>query len=87
VLCDERDNRIRVVAGSAGTFYGQPMTAGHIYTIAGGGPGGLGDGGAATAGVLLQPGAVVVNAAGNVLICDTGDNRIREVAGPAARRG
>ena len=41
VFCDERDNRIRVVAAATGTFYGQAMTAGDISTIAGAGPGGL----------------------------------------------
>ena len=73
-----------MVAAAAGTFYGQAMTAGDIYTIAGGGTGGLGDGGPATSGVLQQPGAVVVDTAGDVLICDTADRRIREVSGPAA---
>jgi hypothetical protein len=87
VFCDERDNRIRVVAAATGTFYGQPMTAGDIYTIAGGGTGGLGDGGPATSGTLMQPGAVLVDTAGDVLICDTADKRIREVAGASAPPG
>jgi hypothetical protein len=51
--------------------------------FAGRGTGGLGDGGPATSGVLVQPGEVVVDAAGDVLICDTADKRIREVSGPA----
>jgi trimeric autotransporter adhesin len=71
---------IRVVAAATGRFYGRAMTAGDIYTIAGGGTGGLGDGGPATSAVLTQPGAVLVDAAGDVLICDTADGRIREVA-------
>jgi hypothetical protein len=70
-----------------GRFQQQAMRTGDIYTIAGGGTGGRGDGGLATLGVLLQPGAVLVDAAGDMLICDTGDDRIREVAGPAAGRG
>ena len=85
------DRRHRTTAGSGwsrratGTFYGQAMTAGDIYTVAGNGTGGFsGDGGPATSGVLQQPGAVVVDTAGNVLICDTADKRIREVSGPAA---
>ena len=56
------------------------MTARHIYNIAGGGTGGLGDGGPATSATLLQPGAVTVDIAGNILIADTGDKRIRKVA-------
>ena len=84
LIATRNGGRIRVVAAASGTFYGQAMTAGDIYTIAGGGTGGLGDGGPATSGVLQQPGAVVVDDAGYVLICDTADKRIREVSGPAA---
>jgi hypothetical protein len=85
LIATRNGGRIRVVAASTGTFYGRAMTGGDIYTIAGGGTGGLGDGGPATSAVLLQPGAVMVDTAGNVLICDTADGRIREVSGPAAR--
>ena len=50
VKADGIDNRVRVVAARSGTFYGQTMTAGDIYTIAGDGqPGYSGDGGPATA--------------------------------------
>ena len=35
IIADAWNNRIRVLAAVAGTFYGQPMTAGDIYTIAG----------------------------------------------------
>ena len=34
-------SRVRVVAASTGTFYGQAMTAGDIYTVAGDGTGGV----------------------------------------------
>jgi hypothetical protein len=84
MIADTGHDRVRMVAAKTGTFYGQAMTAGDIYTIAGGGTGGLGDGGPATSAELLQPGAVLVDAAGDVLICDAGDDRIREVAGPPA---
>jgi hypothetical protein len=79
LIATRNGGRIRVVAAKTGRFYGRAMTAQDIYTIAGGGTGGLGDGGPATSGVLTQPGAVLVDAAGNVLICDTADERIREV--------
>jgi hypothetical protein len=88
VIADELDNRARVVAASSGTFYGQPMTAGHIYTIAGtGGSNGLyggfsGDGGPATAAELAQPQALAADHAGNLLIADTYNGRVRVV--PAA---
>jgi hypothetical protein len=84
LIATRNSGRTRVVAATTGTFYGQAMTARHIYNIAGGGTGGLGDGGPATSGTLLQPGAVLVDTAGNVLICDTGDKRIRKVAEPPA---
>jgi len=87
LIATRNGGRIRVVAAHTGTFYGQAMTARDIYTIAGGGTGGLGDGGPATSAVLMQPGAVLVDAAANVLICDTADKRIREVAGPPAQPG
>jgi sugar lactone lactonase YvrE len=80
VIADCGNARVRVVAASTGTFYGQPMTAGNIYTIAGGGTGGLGDRGPATSAVLSSPLAMAPDAAGNVLIADSGHRRVRVVA-------
>jgi hypothetical protein len=58
------------------------MTAGDIYTIAGRGDFGFtGDGGPATSARLDGPEAVVVDPAGNVLIADSLNNRVRKVAG------
>jgi sugar lactone lactonase YvrE len=74
--------KIRVVAGSTGTFYGQAMTAGDIYTIAGNGTQGYsGDGGPATSAQLGFPTGVAVDGAGNVVINDFGNSAIRIVAG------
>src|SRR5262249_52886669 len=82
VIADTGDNLVRVVAGTTGTFYGQAMTAGDIYSIAGNGAQGFaGDGGPATGAELALPAAVVTDAGGDVLISDTGNNRLREVAG------
>jgi hypothetical protein len=82
IIADRFNDRIRVVAGSTGTFYGQAMTAGDIYTIAGQGPGGFsGDGGPATNAEMGRPWGVAVDGAGDVLIADDLNNRIREVAG------
>src|SRR5579859_135725 len=39
VIADTFNNRIRVIAASSGTFYGQAMTAGDIFTVAGDGHG------------------------------------------------
>jgi len=81
VIADTGNNRIRVVAAATGTFYGQPMTAGDIYTVAGDGTEGFsGDGGPAIKAGLYQPGGVRVDRAGNLVIADTYDNRIRVVA-------
>ncbi len=81
VIADGANNRIRVVAPRAGTFYGRAMTKGHIYTVAGNGTFGFsGDGGAATAAELRIPEDVVVDGAGNLLITDSANNRVRVVA-------
>ncbi len=82
IVTDVLNNRIRVIANSSGTFYGQPMTAGDIYTIAGGGSGnpGSGDGGPATQAVFSSPEQVTVDSTGNIVVADTGDYRIRVVA-------
>jgi len=82
VIADSGNNRVRVVSASGGTFYGQAMTAGDIYTVAGNGTGGFaGDGGPALSAELSRPQGVAVDAAGDLLVADTGTSRIREVAG------
>jgi trimeric autotransporter adhesin len=80
LIADTDNNRVRVVAESTGTHYGQAMTAGDIYTIAGGGTNGLGDGGPATEAELSNPRGITVDATGNVLIADWLNGRVREVA-------
>ncbi|HEY1915082.1 MAG TPA: hypothetical protein VGH27_05840 [Streptosporangiaceae bacterium] len=82
VIADTTNDRIRVVAAKTGTFYGQQMTQGDIYTVAGDGTPGLsGDGGPATSAELSHPQEVAVASSGNLLIADTYTNRIRSVAG------
>ena len=77
---------VRLVAARTGTFYGQKMTVGHIYTVAGnpdnsrtsgvvlygwtGGP--TGDGGPATKAFLASAADVTFDRAGNMLIADSG---------------
>jgi trimeric autotransporter adhesin len=81
IIADTNNNRVRVVAGQTGTFYGRAMTAGHIYTVAGTGtPGFSGDGGPATAAELFTPEAVAVDRAGNLVIGDAGNDRVRVIA-------
>ena len=80
VIADGSNGRIRVVALKTGTFYHRAMTAGDIYTVAGGGTSGLGDGGPATSAQLGSPSGVAVDTAGNLVIADPGNNRVRVVA-------
>jgi trimeric autotransporter adhesin len=77
---DQGNNRVRVVAARTGTFYGVPMTNGDIYTVGGNGqPGFAGDGGPATKAELDAPIGVSVTGAGNLLVTDVNDGRVREI--------
>jgi hypothetical protein len=81
LIADNVNCRVRVVAAATGTFYGRPMTAGDIYTIAGNGtPGFSGDGGPAVSAELNEPAGVAVDGAGNVVVADVHNNRARVVA-------
>jgi uncharacterized protein (TIGR03437 family) len=69
-VADYANNRVRKIAN------------GNINTVAGsGGVGYWGDGGQATAAGLNGPTGVAIDAAGFLYIADTGNNRIRKVAG------
>jgi hypothetical protein len=82
VIADSGNGRVRVVAAASGTFYGQAMTVGDIYTVAGTGtPGYSGDGGPATSAELGNPQGVAVDGAGNLMIADFGSDRVRMVTG------
>ena len=81
LIADAGNDRVRVVAAHSGTFYGQSMTAGGIYTVAGDGtPGFSGDGGPATGAGLSSPGGLAVDGSGNLVITDTGNDAVRVVA-------
>jgi uncharacterized protein (TIGR03437 family) len=69
-IADAQHNRIRKIASD-----------GTISTVAGsGGQGFSGDGGSAINAQLNTPSCVIVDAAGNMLISDTNNNRIRRVS-------
>jgi sugar lactone lactonase YvrE len=86
IVADEGNNRVRMVAVSNGTFYGLPMTAGDIYTVAGDGTEGFsGDGGPAAQAELWMPEGAAFDGAGNLLIADFANDRIRVVAARSGR--
>src|ERR1700722_3978008 len=68
------DGRIRVVATRTGTFYGQHMTAGHIYTVAS-------DGGAVCSdghkpGSSFCPADAITDRNGNILVSNAGSTQL-----------
>ena len=85
------DQPYAVAADASGNVYVadfdgkiREVTGGLIQTIAGGGaPSLLGDGGPPTAAGLNQPEGIAVDNAGDVLIGDTGNGRVRKVLGNA----
>ena len=84
LIADQQNQRVRVTAASTGTFYGVPMTAGDIYTVAGNGILGFsGDGGPATSAELNDPVTITVDSYGNMVIDDQGNERVRVVAAVA----
>jgi RHS repeat-associated protein len=82
-LSDTSNEQVREVAAATGTQWGQAMTAGDIYTIAGntsGTVGNTGDGGPAASALLDNPVQIALDTAGDLYIADAGNNRIREIA-------
>ena len=80
-IADSGDNCIRMVPNVSGTYFGTSMTAGDIYTVAGGGStSGCGTSGvSATSVKLSSPNGIAVDSSGNIYIADSGDNCIRMV--------
>jgi hypothetical protein len=75
------ESLVRMVPAKTGTYFGQAMTAGDIYTVAGDGTDGFsGDGGPATAAELSDPQGLAADGAGNLVISDTGNGRVRVIA-------
>jgi len=66
------DSRVYVVAARTGTFYGQSMSARHIYVIAGrSGFGDSGDGGPARLAQLVSPVGIAIWPGRGVVITDS----------------
>ena len=76
-IADTADCRVRVVPATDTTLFGQTMSAGHLYTVAGTGVcGAAGQGGAAARAQLWNPVAVAVDRAGDLLVADSGDQSV-----------
>ncbi len=82
-IADSGNNRIQEVAATAQTEWGQTMTAGFVYTVAGsaaGHRGVTGDGSNAhTVALLSGPEGVYVSSTGDLFIADTLNSRVQEV--------
>ncbi len=78
VVVDSRGNLF--IADSGHFRIREVSPAGTITTIAGGGTGGLGDGGPATSAMLNNPSSVAVENSGNLYIADLANSRIRNVS-------
>jgi hypothetical protein len=82
LLLDAVTTQVRVYAVRSGTVYGQHLTAGHTYVVAGRwhGRANLGDGGPATLAWLGDPQDIATGPGGRLLIADTDGGRIRAVS-------
>jgi RHS repeat-associated protein len=83
-VSDGSTDVVREIPAASGTQWGRAMTANDIYTIAGnalvaGTGGSSGDGGPATSAQLNAPQGLGIDAAGDLYIGDTDNNRLQEV--------
>lgn len=79
IFYDDSVRRIRVVPAASGTYYGVPMIAGHLYSIAGGGTGSLGDGGPGSQATIGFAEGLAASDR-DVAFTDGRDNRVRMIA-------
>jgi RHS repeat-associated protein len=82
-VIDDANNRIREIAAQNGTQWGQQMTAGDIYNVAGssaGTAGESGDGAPATSALMTSPAGIATDPAGDIFVTDSGYSRLREIA-------
>lgn len=82
IISDYFGNVVRILAVRTGLFYGQQMTAGDIYTIAGGGKRRVA-GSLATASAIGHPDGVAVDQDGNVIVAISGVRKLLQVIAAA----
>ena len=76
-IADTANCRVRVFPSHDTMLFGQAMTAGHLYTVAGTGVcGSAGQGGPVGSAQLWNPVAVAVDSGGNLLVADGGDQSV-----------
>jgi hypothetical protein len=76
-IADTVNCRVRVLPAATTTLFGQAMSAGHLYTVAGTGVcGSAGQGGPTASAQLWNPVAVTVDAAGDLFVADSGDQSV-----------
>jgi len=85
VIADTDNGRVRLLAatGTADPLaHGQALTAGDVYTVAGGGTpaSGDGDGGPATGASFAGPAGLALTSAGNLVVADEYDSEVRLIA-------
>ena len=81
-VADSGNNRIQEVSATTHTQFGISMTADHVYTVAGsasGTGGSSGDSGPAASALLSAPSGVTVDPSNDLLIADSGNNRLQFV--------
>lgn len=80
-IADYGNCRVRMVPAAAGTYFGQAMAAGAIYTIAGNGSNAsTGDGGTATSASLASPYYLELDGIGNCYVSEWAGHRIRKIS-------
>ncbi len=87
-IAETSANEVSEIPFASGTQWGIAMTAGDIYTIAGsqfGQAGNLPSGTVAVNALLNAPQGVAADAAGNLYIADSGNNRVLEPGAAVSR--
>lgn len=77
--------RLAVLAERSGAFYGRKMRAGHVYAFAEQRYGFRGDGGPVSKAQFREGSSLTVDSAGNWVLIDTNNRRVRVVAVKSGR--